>query len=179
MRSCTFHSPFGPVLATATDHGVAELRFPPHEPRERPPGPPTGVLAEVRAQVLAWFSGDLTAFDLPLDLTAGTPFQQRVWSLLLAVPYGTTTSYGVLARRLGMPGASRAVGAANGRNPVAIVVPCHRVVGSTGAITGYAGGLERKRWLLDHELTHGGATLFAHDRRDGSDMPVTALTTWT
>ena len=173
MRSCTFDSPFGPVLATATDAGITELRFPPHEPRDGPPGRPTGVLADARAQLSAWFAGDLTAFDLPLDLSAGTPFQQRVWALLCTVPYGTTTSYGALARRLDSPGASRAVGAANGRNPVALVVPCHRVVGSTGAITGYAGGLDRKRWLLDHERSHSGATLLPADARDAADTSST------
>ena len=178
MDSCTFDSPFGPVLARATGRGITELRFPPHEPRDGPPGRPTGVLADARAQLSAWFAGELTAFDLALDLSRGTPFQQRVWALLCTVPYGTTTSYGALAKRLDSPGASRAVGAANGRNPVAIVVPCHRVVGSTGAITGYAGGLDRKRWLLDHERAHSGGTLFPAgtspaDTRDASDMPLT------
>lgn len=173
MRSCTFDSPLGPVLATATDSGITELRFPPHEPRDAPPDRPTGVLADARAQLSAWFAGELTAFDLPLDLSAGTAFQQRVWALLRTVPYGTTTSYGALATRLDSPGASRAVGAANGRNPVALVVPCHRVVGSTGAITGYAGGLDRKRWLLDHERATSGTTLFPLDTRDASDMSLT------
>ncbi len=81
----------------------------------------------------------------------GSPFQRRVWQALLEIPYGATTTYGELALRLGKPGAARAVGLANGRNPFAIVVPCHRVVGARGALTGYGGGLERKRWLLDHE----------------------------
>ena len=176
MRSCTFDSPFGPVLAAATDLGITELRFPPHAPCDPPPGRPAGVLADARAQLTAWFAGDLTAFDLPLDLSAGTPFQQRVWALLCTVPFGTTTSYGALARRLDSPGASRAVGAANGRNPVALVVPCHRVVGSTGAITGYAGGLDRKRWLLDHERSHSGGTLFAADAQDACTREPTART---
>ena len=89
-------------------------------------------------------------FDIPLA-PRGTPFQQRVWQLLVQIPYGRTTSYGALARELGSPEASRAVGLANGRNPIAIVIPCHRVVGSDGSLTGYGGGLDRKRWLLDLE----------------------------
>jgi O-6-methylguanine DNA methyltransferase len=84
----------------------------------------------------------------------GTPFQQNVWSRLCEIPYGETISYGELARRIGNPKASRAVGLANGRNPVAIIVPCHRVIGANGSLTGYGGGLERKTWLLAHELKH-------------------------
>ena len=104
--------------------------------------------AAVRDQLEAWFAGERTAFDVPARAT-GTPFQQRVWAELAAIPYGATTTYGALARRLGTH--PRAVGLANGRNPLSIVVPCHRVVGGDGALTGYAGGLERKRWLLAHE----------------------------
>jgi methylated-DNA-[protein]-cysteine S-methyltransferase len=89
-------------------------------------------------------------FDLPL-VFEGTAFQKRVWNLLRDIPYGTTTSYGTLARRLGDPHATRAVGAANGQNPIPIIVPCHRVVGSRGELTGFGGGIDRKRWLLEHE----------------------------
>ena len=102
-------------------------------------------------QLAAYFAGELTDFDLPLA-PAGTGFQQRVWAALRTIPYGQTTSYGELAGQLGNPGASRAVGLANGRNPIAVVVPCHRVIGANGTLTGYGGGLDRKRWLLDHEL---------------------------
>jgi methylated-DNA-[protein]-cysteine S-methyltransferase len=102
-------------------------------------------------QLREYFDGKRTAFELPLDLALGTPFQQSVWQQLLAIPAGATTSYGELGRRLGRSQAARAVGAAVGRNPVSIVVPCHRVVGTNGSLTGYAGGLERKTALLDLE----------------------------
>jgi methylated-DNA-[protein]-cysteine S-methyltransferase len=98
-----------------------------------------------------YFLGDLTALDaLPIK-SEGTPFQQAVWHALREIPCGITISYGELARRLGKPGSSRAVGMANGSNPIAVVVPCHRVIGSDGSLTGYGSGIERKRWLLDHE----------------------------
>ena len=108
------------------------------------------LLRAVADQLAAYFRGELTSFDLPVAAT-GTPFQQRVWEALQRIPYGATWSYGRLATEVGNPAASRAVGAANGRNPVSIVVPCHRVVGSTGRLTGYAGGLTTKEQLLAHE----------------------------
>jgi methylated-DNA-[protein]-cysteine S-methyltransferase len=107
-------------------------------------------LSEARAQLQAYFAGELRGFELPLA-AEGTPFQQRVWRALCDIPYGETISYGELARRIGQPAAARAVGLANGQNPIAIVVPCHRVIGANGSLTGYGGGLERKRWLLAHE----------------------------
>lgn len=107
-------------------------------------------LAEARRQLDGYFAGTRTAFDLPLALE-GTPFQVTVWSALRDIPYGETISYGELARRVGRPSASRAVGAANGRNSISIVVPCHRVIGADGRLTGYGWGNERKAWLLDHE----------------------------
>jgi methylated-DNA-[protein]-cysteine S-methyltransferase len=107
-------------------------------------------LAETRQQLQAYFAGELTEFDLPLA-APGTPFQQRVWRALRAIDYGATASYGDIARRIGQPTASRAVGLANGCNPIPIVVPCHRVIGADGSLTGFGGGLERKRWLLAHE----------------------------
>jgi len=108
------------------------------------------MLKQPRAQLQAYFAGELREFGLPLA-AGGTPFQQRVWRALRDIPYGETISYGELARRIGQPKASRAVGLANGRNPISIVVPCHRVIGANGSLTGYGGGLERKRWLLAHE----------------------------
>jgi methylated-DNA-[protein]-cysteine S-methyltransferase len=112
---------------------------------------PLGLAARLRA----YLAGDLEALaGVPVEPArpgGGTPFQRRVWATLREIPAGATLSYGALAARLGVPGAARAVGLANGRNPIAIAVPCHRVVGAGGALTGYAGGLERKRWLLDHE----------------------------
>jgi methylated-DNA-[protein]-cysteine S-methyltransferase len=109
--------------------------------------PPARVCNSLRA----YFAGDLHAIDSIPVATPGTPFQQRVWSELRAIPAGQTVSYGALARRLGSPAAVRAVGLANGANPIAIVVPCHRVIGADGSLTGYGGGLARKRWLLAHE----------------------------
>ncbi|MBL6750347.1 MAG: methylated-DNA--[protein]-cysteine S-methyltransferase [Nevskia sp.] len=118
-------------------------------------------LAPARAELRAYFAGELREFAVPYAL-AGTPFQRRVWSELARIPYGTTISYGELARRLGDPKASRAVGLANGRNPVSIVVPCHRVIGADGSLTGYGGGIERKQWLLRHEgVLPAAADLFA------------------
>jgi methylated-DNA-[protein]-cysteine S-methyltransferase len=114
------------------------------------------VLPDVRQQLTAYFAGQLEEFDLTLALL-GTPFQQEVWDALRRVPYGQTCTYGELAAAIGRPSAVRAVGAANGRNPVCIVVPCHRVVGSTGQLTGYAGGVDKKAKLLALER---GATLF-------------------
>jgi methylated-DNA-[protein]-cysteine S-methyltransferase len=111
-----------------------------------------GGFPKVVDQLDAYFAGDLTDFDVTLRLE-GTEFQRRVWAGLLEIPYGETISYGELATRIGQPTASRAVGLANGRNPVSIIVPCHRVIGSTGALTGYGGGLDRKRTLLDLERT--------------------------
>jgi methylated-DNA-[protein]-cysteine S-methyltransferase len=116
------------------------------------------VLAAAAKQLDAYFDGDLTSFDLPLTLD-GSPFQQTVWAALQDIPYGETTSYGELARHIGQPSASRAVGLANGRNPVSIVVPCHRVIGADGSLTGYGGGMDRKRFLLALEQRVSGQTL--------------------
>lgn len=137
-----------------------------HRPEYSTFGPPElytegadGVLGAAVRQLGEYFNGARTCFDLPLD-PAGTPFQHRVWELLRAIPYGDTRSYGQLAQELGSPGASRAVGMANGRNPLSIVVPCHRVIGANGAMTGFGGGVERKVWLLELErsqITAGGA----------------------
>lgn len=112
--------------------------------------PASAVLALARRQLEEYFAGTRTTFDVPLAAT-GTGFEQRVWTALRAIPYGTTTSYGLLARKLGDPRATRAVGAANGKNPIPIIVPCHRVVGARGELTGFGGGIDRKRWLLEHE----------------------------
>ncbi len=117
-----------------------------------------GALHEARAQLKAYFAGKLTEFDLPLA-PRGTDFQQQVWLALLRIPYGATTTYGEIARELGDMNATRAVGAANGRNPLPIIVPCHRVIGANGSLTGFGGGLPTKRWLLDHEQRHSVFTL--------------------
>jgi len=113
--------------------------------------------AVARAQLAEYFSGDRVEFDLPLA-AEGTDFQRKVWRELCRIPYGETISYGDLARRIGQPGAARAVGLANGSNPLPIVVPCHRVIGADGSLTGFGGGIERKRWLLAHEARYAQVT---------------------
>lgn len=114
------------------------------------PGEADAVLAAAREQLDAYFDMRLTEFDLPLE-PRGTDFQRRVWDTLKSIPFGETISYAELARRIEQPKAVRAVGAANGRNPLMIIVPCHRVIGADGSLTGFGGGIDRKRWLLDHE----------------------------
>jgi methylated-DNA-[protein]-cysteine S-methyltransferase len=108
------------------------------------------LFGQAKQQLTAYFVGSLTEFDLPLQME-GTSFQKRVWSVLQTIPYSTTISYGELAQQIGQPRASRAVGLANGRNPISIVVPCHRVIGANGKLMGYGGGIDRKQWLLNHE----------------------------
>ncbi|QKG23795.1 methylated-DNA--protein-cysteine methyltransferase [Actinomadura verrucosospora] len=129
---------------------VNQRHRPPQESFGAPGDPSAEPFAATAEQLAAYFAGELTEFDLPLNLR-GTPFQGRVWAALQEIPYGETTTYGELAVELGKPSASRAVGLANGKNPVGVIVPCHRVVGSTGSLTGYGGGLDRKRYLLDFE----------------------------
>ena len=148
----TTPSPLGPLLLAASAQGLAGVWFEDQRYRPDPQGWPEDprhpVLQQAIAQLDAYFAGDLQRFDLPLDLGRGTPFQQAVWRALIDLAPGQTTRYGDLARGLGRPRAARAVGAAVGRNPLSIVVPCHRVLGAAGALTGYAGGLERKQALL-------------------------------
>lgn len=144
-------SPVGPLTLVEEDSAVAGVYM--VDQRHRPviEGPRDDTaLPALREQLEAYWRRELKEFDVPLAM-AGSPFQQAVWAGLRTIPYGETWSYGELALALGKPGASRAVGLANGKNPVGIVVPCHRVVGSTGSLTGYGGGLERKQWLLDLE----------------------------
>ncbi len=157
-------SPVGPLTAVCADGGLAGLYFDGqrHRPGPERLGPRDDrLLPALREQLADYWAGARTSFELPLAVS-GTPFQRLVWSALQAVPYGATCTYTDLAVAIGRPTAVRAVGAANGRNPVCLVVPCHRVVGAGGALTGYAGGLERKGFLLDHELRHtGGGMLLA------------------
>jgi methylated-DNA-[protein]-cysteine S-methyltransferase len=155
--STSMDSPIGELTITAEGGVLTGVHM--HEQRHFPSIPASvqrddDALAPVVEQLQAYFAGDLTGFDLPMS-THGTEFQCRVWAALCDIPYGETISYGELARRVGNPKASRAVGLANGRNPIAIVVPCHRVIGADGSLTGYGGGLERKVWLLEHEAAHG------------------------
>jgi methylated-DNA-[protein]-cysteine S-methyltransferase len=149
----TIDSPLGPLTLTAAGGALTRLHM--HEQRHAPPRSDEwerddAAFKDVVEQLEAYFAGTRHEFDVPLDLE-GTAFQRRVWAGLCDIPYGETISYGELARRVGSPKASRAVGLANGRNPVAIIVPCHRVIGADGSLTGYGGGLDRKVWLLEHE----------------------------
>jgi methylated-DNA-[protein]-cysteine S-methyltransferase len=145
-------TPLGPVLLAATSRGLAGLWFDGQKHHPDTAGwtfdASHPVLQEAMRQLDAWFAGTRTTFDLPLDLQGGTAFQQDVWRALLAIPRGGHTSYGALSRQVGRPLAVRAVGAAVGRNPLSVVVPCHRVLGADGSLTGYAGGLDRKSALL-------------------------------
>ncbi|MEU3183514.1 methylated-DNA--[protein]-cysteine S-methyltransferase [Streptomyces sp. NPDC006923] len=146
-------SPYGPLTLVATDGVLSGLYMVDqrHRPGQETFGDPDSrPFGEVRGQLGAYFEGELSEFDLPLRLD-GTPFQRAVWEQLREIPYGETRSYGELALALGKPGASRAVGLANGKNPIGIIVPCHRVIGSTGGLTGYGGGLDRKQRLLVFE----------------------------
>jgi methylated-DNA-[protein]-cysteine S-methyltransferase len=153
----TLPSPIGDLLLVSNGEVLTGVHMTPHPALVGPRD--DALLGAVREQLQAYFAGELLDFDLPLGLQ-GTPFQRRVWEALRRIPYGTTASYIDIARRIGRPTAPRAVGAANGRNPIAIIVPCHRVIGADGTLTGYGGGLDRKRWLLRHEsdvLARGGA----------------------
>lgn len=182
----SFPSPLGPLTAMVVDQAGREslcmLEFgnPGRVSRERaelgrcfgcePASGRAGLHDELERQLAGYFAGGLTVFDLPLE-TPGTEFQRAVWRALLEIPFGETRSYGALAERVGSPGGQRAVGAANGANRIAIVVPCHRVIESTGRLRGYGGGLERKQWLLAHEGALPGApTLF--DARSGAGAGV-------
>jgi methylated-DNA-[protein]-cysteine S-methyltransferase len=157
----TVDSPVGPLLLTADDTGLTRVLFP--RTRGVPArvddgwvaddgahGTASAVLASARAQLGDYFAGRRRTFDLPLA-PAGTPFQRRVWEALRTLGFGETVSYAELARRAGAPGAARAIGAANGRNPIPVVVPCHRVIGADGTLTGFGGGMAAKEWLLAHE----------------------------
>ncbi len=152
-----FSSPIGPLLLTSDGEALTGLHLP--EERGKPAGGPRpgsrrddGAFREARGQLGSYFAGELRVFELPLR-PAGTTFQRLVWDELLRIPYGASISYAEQARRIGKPGAARAVGAANGRNPIAIVIPCHRVIGANGSLTGYGGGLALKEWLLGHEAS--------------------------
>jgi methylated-DNA-[protein]-cysteine S-methyltransferase len=154
-------SPIGSLTLAATDGVLAGLymeqsRYPPTPDLLGEPDP--SAFTETVEQLRAYFDGGLTVFTMPVTLV-GTPFQQRVWAALREIPFGETISYLELAQRIGQPTASRAVGLANGRNPISIIVPCHRVVGSSGSLTGYGGGLHRKRHLIDFERRAAGLAL--------------------
>lgn len=152
LRFRVIDSPLGPLTLAGTGNTLMHVRMSDqrHEPDSSDWEPDGAAFADATEQLSAYFAGDLREFDVDLAL-AGTDFQRRVWAALRTIPYGQTRSYGQIAEQIGSPGGSRAVGLANGRNPVAIIVPCHRVIGSGGTMTGYGGGIERKRSLLDLE----------------------------
>jgi methylated-DNA-[protein]-cysteine S-methyltransferase len=154
---CYLQSPIGRLMLASDGAALTGLYMEPSRKTQSTDGwsedaaaPP---LAAALRQLTEYFAGTRREFDLPLRLR-GTEFQKRVWQELTEIPYGQTWSYGELAKRINNPSASRAVGLANGRNPISILVPCHRVIGADGSLTGYGGGLERKRWLLAHEGLH-------------------------
>jgi methylated-DNA-[protein]-cysteine S-methyltransferase len=161
MRYALIESPLGDLLAVGDDDGLTGLYLP---TGKRPVRPAAAwqrrdeAFAEVAEQLADYFAGERREFDLALR-PSGTAFQHRVWGALREIPYGETRSYGAIAAEIGVPGAARAVGLANGQNPISIIVPCHRVVGASGALTGYGGGLPAKQWLLGHEAARVG--LFA------------------
>ncbi|WP_353249061.1 methylated-DNA--[protein]-cysteine S-methyltransferase [Salinisphaera sp. T31B1] len=146
-------SPLGPLRLVGDGHALSGLTMSEHRHAPDTKGDwirEDAPFEATRSQLDEYFAGRRSTFDL-VTAPAGTAFQQRVWQALQQIPYGQAESYGQLAERIGSPKAARAVGLANGRNPISIVIPCHRVIGAGGQLTGYGGGLERKRWLLDHE----------------------------
>ena len=157
MQQTLHPSPVGDLLLTADDEGRLTGLYTRHDGAAARAGG-DGAFDAAREQLDAYFAGELQEFDLPLALH-GTPFQLRVWEELARIPFAETISYKELALRLGDLKLVRAVGLANGRNPVSIVIPCHRVIGADGTLVGYGGGLERKRWLLDHEAVASGRRL--------------------
>jgi len=173
LISTTIDTPLCPMRAAATERGVCLLEMGSPERRSRAVseleaacGEPMiegehPLLDQLTDELGAYFAGECRSFSIPLD-TPGTPWQRRVWDELIRIPFGETVSYARVATRLAKPGGSRAVGLANGRNRVSIVIPCHRVIASDGALHGYGGGIDRKRWLLDHERAHTGRWVLAN-----------------
>ena len=155
MTRAVVDTPIGRIGLVALGDALSGIEF--HASARATRAPLDGILAEAARQLAAYFTGALRRFDLPLA-PRGTPFQLAVWQALQAIPYGETRSYAALARAIGRPAAVRAVGAANGQNPLPLVIPCHRVIGSNGALVGFGGGLATKRWLLDLEA--GRISLF-------------------
>jgi methylated-DNA-[protein]-cysteine S-methyltransferase len=159
MDQCAIETPVGTVEIAVDEGSLVSLQF--VDTSRAPPDEPSGVAERLRA----YFAGDVAAIDdLPVRFDRGTPFQREVWAALRTIPAGETISYAELARRVGRPGAFRAVGAANGQNPVGVVVPCHRVIAADGTLGGYGGGLDRKRWLLAHEAAPAPKEARAADR---------------
>jgi len=167
LHEARIASPIGEIMLVWDAAGLRTLDFSDFEPRMRlllrryvGPGDPVPADPDpvIVGAIAAYFDGDLHALDGIAVATGGTLFQRSVWAALRAIPPGTATTYGAIAAQVGRPAAVRAVGQANGANPVAIAIPCHRVIGANATLTGYGGGLERKRWLLDHERRHASAS---------------------
>ena len=162
----SFESPLGRIILAATDTALVGVFF--HDQAHLPERASWSVvlnqpiLQQTQVELTEYFAGQRRTFDIPLDLSSGTPFQQAVWAALLSIPCGATTPYGAISTLIGNPAAVRAVGGAVGRNPVSIIVPCHRVVGSKGTLTGYAGGLPRKTALLQLEGASTGPSRNSH-----------------
>ncbi|MGV0746072.1 methylated-DNA--[protein]-cysteine S-methyltransferase [Mycolicibacterium sp. XJ870] len=161
LQCRTVESPVGPLTLAGREGRLMHLRMvdQTYEPSRNGWEVDDAAFPDAVEQLAAYFAGERTVFDLDLEMN-GTPFQRRVWTALQTIPYGQTCTYGEIAREIGSPGAFRAVGLANGHNPIGIVVPCHRVIGSNGSLTGYGGGLERKRALLDLEKSRTMPALF-------------------
>jgi len=164
MRYRTIDSPIGPLTLAGSGSALTNLRMvdQTYEPSHADWSLDAAAFGAAVEQLDAYFAGELVDFDMEIDLR-GTEFQRRVWQALLTIPYGETRSYGEIAEQIGAPGAARAVGLANGHNPIAIVVPCHRVIGASGSLTGYGGGLDRKRTLLELEKQRTPANLTLFD----------------
>lgn len=157
QKTMTVKSPVGELTLVGDASALEELWLPGSAPARVAKRGTTPLLQRVADQLAEYFAGDRRDFDIPLA-PQGTPFQQRAWNALLYIPYGEVRSYGEQARMIGRPTASRAVGAANGKNPISIIVPCHRVIGANGQLTGYGGGLPLKQWLLEHERRYASRT---------------------
>jgi methylated-DNA-[protein]-cysteine S-methyltransferase len=160
----TIDSPIGPLTLAGRGSTLTNLRMvdQTYEPNRAGWSLDPAAFTDVVEQLDAYFAGELADFDIELDLR-GTEFQRRVWTALLTIPYGETRSYGEIAAQIGAPGSARAVGLANGHNPIAIIVPCHRVIGASGSLTGYGGGLDRKRTLLELEKRRASVNLTLFD----------------
>lgn len=169
LHSTTHSTPVGELTLIASDHGLRAILWPKESSRRagianrRRRDPDHPILKQTAAQLDEYFAGTRTTFEVPLDLE-GTRFQVAAWRALADIPFGSTTSYGRQAAALGVPTAARAVGAANRANPVCIVLPCHRVIGADGSLTGFGGGLATKQWLLDHEARVSMTTIVSTPR---------------
>ncbi len=189
LSTTTHRTPIGTLTLIASDRGLRAILWAKEtpaaagigEPVHRDPTHP--ILLRTAAQLDEYFAGNRTRFDIPLDLR-GTSFQLAAWRALADIPFGETTSYGEQARALGLPNAARAVGAANGANPVCLVLPCHRVIGKNGSLTGFGGGLKTKQWLLDHEarvansLPHPADSLPLRGRVGVGALGVGSIESW-